>query len=106
MAKATTVIGSSIVIDGEVTGDEELVVLGTIKGRIVLKEGLIVEASGTVEADVETHTVRIAGKIKGNIVATEKVEILAGGKVFGDIKAPRILISDGAVFKGSVDMVG
>ena len=101
---AHTVIGGTIVIDGEVTGDEALVIQGTVKGRIILKEQLIVEESGLVEADVETKTVDISGKVTGNILATEKVEISTGGRMTGDVRSPRILIADGAVFKGNVDM--
>jgi len=101
---AHTIIGSSIVIDGEITGDEALVIQGTVKGRISLKEQLVVEESGVVEADIATQNVQIGGKVTGNITASEKVEISSGGRMIGDIKAPRILIADGAVFKGNVDM--
>lgn len=101
---ANTIIGSSIVIDGEITGDEDLVIQGTVKGRIALKESLLVEPSGVVEADIETQTVRIAGRVTGNVQATEKVELADGGRMVGDIKAPRITIADGAAFKGNVDM--
>jgi len=98
------VIGSSIVIDGEITGDEDLVVQGTVKGRIALKQSLFVENSGVVEADIETQNVEISGSVTGNILASDKVELRSDGKMVGDIKAPRILIADGATFKGNVDM--
>jgi cytoskeletal protein CcmA (bactofilin family) len=98
------VIGSSIVIDGEITGDEDLVVQGTVKGRIALQQSLFVESSGVVEADIETQNVEISGSVIGNIRATDKVELRSDGKMTGDIKAPRILIADGATFKGNVDM--
>src|SRR5262245_20014224 len=101
---ANTVIGNSIVIDGEISGDEELVVQGTVKGKIALAENLHVESGGVVEADIETQTVTISGQVTGNIHAKERVEIRADGKMVGDIKAPRINIADGATFKGSVDM--
>ena len=103
-AGAQTVIGSSIVIDGEISGDEDLVVQGTVKGKISLKENLVVEGSGVIEADIETASVDVAGRVTGNIVATERVELKANCKVVGDIRSPRILIADGALFKGSVDM--
>ena len=70
---ANTIIGSSIVIDGEITGDEDLVIQGTVKGKISLKESLYVEASGAVEADIETQNVDISGQVTGNITATDKV---------------------------------
>ena len=101
---ANTVIGSSIVIDGEISGDEDLVIQGTVKGKISLKESLFVEASGTVEADIDTQNVEIAGRVTGNISASDKVELKSDCRVVGDIKAPRILIADGASFKGNVDM--
>jgi cytoskeletal protein CcmA (bactofilin family) len=101
---ANTVIGSSIVIDGEISGDEDLVIQGTVKGKISLKESLFVEASGVVEADIEVQNVEIGGRVTGNIAATDKVELKADCRVVGDVRAPRILIADGASFKGNVDM--
>jgi len=97
-------IGTSIVIDGEISGGEDLVILGTVKGKIALKESLFVESSGVIEADIDTANVEVSGQVTGNIVASEKVELKANCKVVGDIRSPRILIADGAVFKGSVDM--
>jgi cytoskeletal protein CcmA (bactofilin family) len=101
---AKTVIGPSFVVDGEITGSEDVLVQGTVKGRITLKEGLVVAASGVVEADVETATVDVAGQLNGNVSASERVELKAESRVAGDLHAPRILIADGARFKGSVDM--
>jgi cytoskeletal protein CcmA (bactofilin family) len=101
---ANTIIGSSIVIDGEISGDEDLVIQGTVKGRISLKESLFVESSGVVEADIEVQNVDVAGRVTGNIGASDKVELKSDCRVVGDIRAPRILIADGASFKGNVDM--
>ncbi len=101
---ANTVIGSTIVIDGEISGGEDLVIHGTVKGKIALKESLIVAGSGVVEADIETQNVEVAGQVTGNIAATDRVELKSDCRVVGDIKAPRILIADGASFKGNVDM--
>ena len=101
---ANTIIGSSIVIDGEISGEEDLTIEGTVKGRVLLKENLFVEPSGSVEADIETRNVAISGEVVGDIVVSEKAEISAGGRVVGDIKAPRIVVSDGAIFKGNIDM--
>lgn len=101
---ANTIIGSSIVVDGEIYGEEDLVIRGTVKGRISLKDSLFVENSGNVEADIETENVEISGTVTGNISASDKVEIKSDGRMVGDIKAPRILIADGANFKGNVDM--
>jgi len=101
---ANTLIGSTIVVEGEISGDEDLVIQGTVKGKIQLKESLFVESSGVVEADVDSQNIDISGHVTGNVAASDKVELKSGCKVVGDIKAPRILISDGASFKGNVDM--
>ncbi|HWB81295.1 MAG TPA: polymer-forming cytoskeletal protein [Nannocystaceae bacterium] len=103
---ANTVIGSSIVIDGEITGDEDLVVRGTVKGRVSLRENIFVEESGALEANVETATITIHGRVTGDIQASERAELKSNCRVVGDIRAPRVLIADGASFKGSVDMDG
>lgn len=101
---ANTLIGSSITIDGEITGDEEIIVLGTVKGRIAVKESLIIDRSGVVDADIDTQNVEVAGQVNGNIIASNKVDLKSQCRVNGDIKAPRILIEDGASFRGNVDM--
>ena len=82
---ANTIIGSSIVIDGEISGDEDLVIQGTVKGKITLKESLFVEGSGVVEADIDTQNVEIAGRVTGNIAASDKVELKTDCRVVGDI---------------------
>jgi cytoskeletal protein CcmA (bactofilin family) len=103
---AETIIGASIVIDGDVTGTESLLVQGVVRGRVAVKDAVTVAQGGRLEADVESHTVEVAGIIEGNVTATDKVEIKSGGRLCGDVKAPRILIADGAAFKGNINMAG
>ncbi|MEE9384181.1 MAG: polymer-forming cytoskeletal protein [Nannocystaceae bacterium] len=101
---ANTVIGSTIVIDGEITGADELTVLGTVKGRISVSESMTVEAGGTVEASIEATTITVAGSVTGDLRASERAELRPESRVVGDIHAPRIHIADGASFRGTVDM--
>ena len=101
---ANTVIGKFLTIDGDIQSDEDVMVEGNVKGRIATKGNLVVGASGVIEAEIDTANVEIAGQVFGNIKATGKVEIAEGGRAVGDVKAQRILIADGAVFKGNVDM--
>jgi cytoskeletal protein CcmA (bactofilin family) len=101
---AHTVIGSTLVIEGEISSDEALVVQGTVRGKIALSESIFVENSATVEADVEAESVEVSGVLTGNVDANTRVEIKADGKMVGDVRSPRILIADGALFKGSIDM--
>jgi cytoskeletal protein CcmA (bactofilin family) len=86
---ANTVIGSTIVIDGEISGNEALVIQGRVKGRIALQESLYVDETGVVEANIETESVEISGAVTGNIAASERVELKTNGKMVGDIRSPR-----------------
>jgi cytoskeletal protein CcmA (bactofilin family) len=101
---ADTIIGQSIVIDGEISGDAPVVIEGTVKGRIELDATVHVAEDGRVEADVESREIEVSGSVTGNIVAGERVEIRPEGRMVGDIRSPRILIADGASFKGHIDM--
>lgn len=97
-------IGANIVFDGTITGNEALVVEGTIKGKVDLKNDLRVAAHGRVEADVHARNIVIEGTLKGEISAEAKVELMKGSAVDGNIKAPKIVVAEGARFRGAVDM--
>ena len=101
---ANTVIGSSIVIDGEISSEEALTILGTVKGKVASGSAVTVEAGATVEADIEGGSVTVSGKLTGNVTARERLELRPESKMIGNAKAPRIVVADGAVFKGNVDM--
>src|SRR5438309_1445585 len=101
---ANTVIGSSIVIDGEISGDEDLVIRGPVEGELTLSHTLIVETSGIIKANVAVKNAIISGVVVGNINATESVELTKEGRMVGDIRAPRVIIVDGASFRGQIDM--
>ncbi len=100
-------IGQSLFIKGEVSGSEDLTVDGRVEGRIDLKDhNLTIGPNGRVHADVHAKNITIIGEVTGNVVADEKVDLTDTGRLVGDIRSPRISISDGAQFKGSVDMAG
>jgi cytoskeletal protein CcmA (bactofilin family) len=101
---ANTVIGSSIVVDGEIAGEEPLIILGTVKGKIAAGSGVVVESGATVEADVEGQAVTVSGKLTGNVTVRDKLELRPESRMVGNVKAPRIVVADGATFKGNVDM--
>ncbi len=98
------IIGKGIAIKGELHGEEDLIIEGRVEGNIALKKHLIVETTGVVVADVQTENITIKGEMNGNMVATDKVEIAANARVEGDVKAPRVVIEDGARFRGNVEM--
>ena len=98
-------IGKSIVIRGELTGNEDLTIEGIVEGKIdLLDHNLIIGPSGRIKAEVAAKKIIVEGEIKGNINAGEKVELCSTGRVKGDIIAPRVVIADGAHFKGMVNM--
>ena len=100
-------IGQSVQIDGELTGQEDLVIDGKIDGKIVLDgHHLTVGPNGRIHAEVHAKSVQVNGEVSGNIVADDKVEISSTGSVLGDITAPRVALADGSSFKGSIDMGG
>ena len=99
-----TVIGSSIVIDGEVTGSDDVVVLGIVKGRVSVDAHVAVEREGTLEANVEALSVAVAGSVTGDIRAEESAELTPEARVTGDISASNVEIAKGASYRGSVDM--
>jgi cytoskeletal protein CcmA (bactofilin family) len=98
-------IGQSIFISGELSGNEDLTIEGRVEGRIELREhNLVIGPKGQIKAELHAKTVTVHGEVVGNIRGGDRVEISASGTVRGDITAPRIVIADGARFKGSVDM--
>jgi cytoskeletal protein CcmA (bactofilin family) len=104
-AKATTTaIGPTIVIKGKLRSDEDLVVRGRIEAEIQSSKALLVENSGIIKANVRVKSARISGVLVGNITAEERVEIAPDGRMVGDITAPKIIINDGAAFRGRIDM--
>src|SRR5262245_42082144 len=99
-------IGQSLFIKGEVTGSEDLTVEGRVEGKIDLKDhNLTIGPNGRVHAEIHAKSITIIGEVTGNVLADEKVDLTDTGRLVGDIRAPRIAVSDGAQFKGSVDMV-
>jgi cytoskeletal protein CcmA (bactofilin family) len=99
-----TVIGPSILINGRLSGDEDLTVRGRVEGELALTRTLIVEPSGVVKANVSVKNAVVSGVVVGNIAATESVELTRDGRMVGDIRSPRVIIVDGASFRGRVDM--
>jgi cytoskeletal protein CcmA (bactofilin family) len=104
MADTNTVVGQTILIKGNLDGQEDLTVQGRIEGSVNLTKTLIIEPSGVVKAEVSVCNASISGIMVGNLTATDLVEITETGRMVGDIRAPRVIITEGAVFKGQVDM--
>ncbi len=98
-------IGKSVVVKGELSGSEDLYLDGEVEGSIELKgHSLIVGPNGRVRANVNARDIVVHGKVDGNLHASERVELKKSAILAGDIFTQRIIIEDGAYFKGGVDL--
>lgn len=99
-----TIVARPTVVEGRLSGSGEIIVNGMVKGTIDGEGGVTVAEQGRIEATVHGRTVAIAGTVVGDITADEKIELETTARVEGNITAPRILIRDGASFRGQVNM--
>jgi len=98
-------IGSTVKIKGELSGDEDLVIEGSVEGHIYLPgHELTVGEAGNVNADIKGKTIKVNGQVNGDITGAENVILSKSGRMEGNIITPRMTLEDGAVFKGSIDM--
>ena len=110
-ASATTVrreaaiIGASIHIDGDLRGEEDLVIEGEVNGTVHLKNhSLTIGAQGKIRADVYANIVYVDGSIEGDLYGSDRVVIRKSAQVKGNITSPRVALEDGARFKGAIEM--
>ena len=100
------VLGANTTIKGEILGDEDVVIEGTVEGHIRIGRELRVGQGGKVKATVSAASVVVSGELQGDCEAQTRVEIQATGRLIGNIRAPKIVIAEGAVFRGNSDMSG
>jgi cytoskeletal protein CcmA (bactofilin family) len=98
-------IGKSVVIKGELTAGEDLIIDGTVEGKIELKNGVLtIGVEGRIKADILAKAAVVQGQVVGNVKASERVDIRDNGSLDGDLSSPRIAIAEGAHFRGSINM--
>jgi cytoskeletal protein CcmA (bactofilin family) len=98
-------IGKSVVIRGELTGNEDLYLDGEIEGNINLRDHkLVIGPNGKIKASITARDIVLHGRVEGNVSATERVELKKACTLVGDVSTQRIVIEDGAYFKGSIDI--
>ena len=102
---STARLGASLHIKGEISGNEDLHIDGSVEGLVQLEDRkLTVGASAKLTADVVAREVVVYGAVKGNLRARDRIEIKKDGSVVGDLTTARIMIEDGAYFKGSIEI--
>jgi cytoskeletal protein CcmA (bactofilin family) len=104
-SRGPAIIGKSVMIKGQIFSREDLTIDGEIDGSVELHEHrLTVGPNGKLQAGVKAREVVVLGTIHGNVEASDKIDIRKDAKLVGDIKTARIVIEDGAYFKGSIDI--
>ena len=104
-ASGRATIGPSISIKGDVTGSEDLLIQGRVDGSITLDNYAVsVGNDGRVTANITGRVITIEGNVEGDLTAEEQIVLRGSAQVHGDIKAPRVVLEDGATFRGLVDM--
>jgi cytoskeletal protein CcmA (bactofilin family) len=99
-------IGKSVKVVGQIYSKEDLFVDGTVEGTLEASENKItIGPHGTIQASIKAREVLVLGTIQGNVEALERLEIRKDAKLLGDIRTARIVIEDGAYFKGSIDII-
>jgi cytoskeletal protein CcmA (bactofilin family) len=103
--RATARLGPSLHVKGEITGNEDLLIDGSVEGLIQLDERkLTVGSTAKLTADIIAREVVVYGTVKGNLRAKDRIEIKKDGSVNGDLTTARIMIEDGAYFKGAIEI--
>ncbi|HUL16346.1 MAG TPA: polymer-forming cytoskeletal protein, partial [Terriglobales bacterium] len=103
--RATARLGPSLHIKGEISGNEDLLIDGSVEGLVQLDERkLTIGATAKLTADIIAREVVVYGTVKGNLRAKDRIEIKKDGSVHGDLTTARISIEDGAYFKGSIEI--
>jgi cytoskeletal protein CcmA (bactofilin family) len=98
-------IGASIIIKGDLSGGEDLVIEGRVEGKVDLKQhNVTVGRNGRVKADIFGKVITIEGEVDGNVFAQEQAILRQSGAIRGNITAPRVVLEDGSRFKGTIDM--
>ena len=104
-SRGAAVIGKNVTIKGQIFSQEDLTIDGEMEGSVELKEHrLTVGPNGRVQAGIKAREIVVLGSINGNVEASDKIDIRKEARLVGDIKTSRIVIEDGAYFKGSIDI--
>jgi len=102
---STARLGASLHVKGEISGNEDLHIDGSVEGLVQLDDRkLTVGSSAKLTADVVAREVVVYGSVKGNLRARDRIEIKKDGSVIGDLTTARIMIEDGAYFKGAIEI--
>ena len=97
-------LGSTVVIKGELTAREDVVIAGRLEGSIHVTGHLVmVEAGARVVGDITATGIVVSGTVEGSLIAEERIQIQDGADLRGNASAPRVVVTDGAVVNGRIE---
>ena len=99
-----SLIGPTVVIKGQLSAEEDLLIMGRVEGFIDHSRTITIHPDGVVAAEVKAQEVLVEGRVDGNVYGTHRVQIAESGNVNGNVYAPRVGVLEGASFKGAIDM--
>ena len=103
--RVTAWIGQAVVIEGKITSAQDLRIDGKVDGEVKVGDhGLIIGAGAAIKANLVARSIVISGAVNGNVTATERIDVHPTGSVVGDIRSPRLVVAEGAVITGGVDI--
>ena len=99
-------VGSTVVIKGELTAHEDVVIVGRVEGMIhVTGHLVVVEAGAHVTGDITATGIVVGGTVEGGLMAEERIQVKAGADLQGDVSAPRVVVADGGLVNGRIETV-
>ncbi|HEX4227984.1 MAG TPA: polymer-forming cytoskeletal protein [Bryobacteraceae bacterium] len=102
---SSATLGKNVTVKGQIYAREDLTIDGEVEGTVECHEHrLTIGPNARVQAGLKAREIVIHGSIQGNVEAADKIDIKKEAKLVGDIKTSRIVIEDGAYFKGSIDI--
>lgn len=103
--REAAIIGPSIHIDGDLRGQEDLLIEGEVNGTVQLRDNnLTVGSQGKIKADIYAKEIHVDGLVEGDLYGAERVVVRKSAQVKGNITSPRVSLEEGARFKGSIEM--
>jgi cytoskeletal protein CcmA (bactofilin family) len=99
------IIGATVAIKGDLTGGEDLLIEGSVEGKVELRDhSVTIGKNGRIKADVHARTITVEGNVEGNLYGEEQIIVRQSGTVRGNIVSARVALEDGSNFKGNIDM--
>lgn len=105
VSSKSAVLGATIKVKGDISGEENLLIEGQVEGSVSLSSHeLTIGKTGKLNANLTAKTIRIDGEVDGDITGKEKVVVTSTSQIKGNIVTPKMTLEEGARFKGTIDI--